>query len=146
MRSVEEYSDIINLPRPVSKYRLPMERINRAAQFAPFAALTGYGEAINETGRLVTEKISLSEEEKNIISEKLRFISENLKNQISVTVVYFLPDKRKNGGAYKSFTGVVKRVNPDEDVITFTDLTTLKISDIKSISAPELDFIDDISY
>ena len=96
----EDYSDIINLPHHQSKTRPHMTNYNRAAQFAPFAALTGHSEAIDETARLTDSKIELDEYEKEIIDRKLRIITENISTMPEITVCYFVPDEKKAGGAY----------------------------------------------
>lgn len=145
-KKIEDYSDIIGLERPVSKKHLPMTRLNRAAQFAPFAALTGYGEAINETGRLVDKKIELSASEIDSINEKLRYIEDNKDKRIEISVLYFLPDEKKKGGKYVSAKGIVRRILPHDDAIEFEDWSTVKISDIKSITANEFENVDEYLF
>ena len=80
---MKEYEDIINLPRPTSKKRIPMERINRAAQFAPFSALSGYDASIKETARLTQEKIELDDYDKYFINEKLMILKDNIKQELN---------------------------------------------------------------
>ena len=114
MSTTEKYGDIIHLPHPVSEKhpRMPMQ--DRAAQFSPFAALTGYEEAIYETGRLTEERAELDEEEKAILDRKQRLLLEKLDELPTLTVTYFVPDEKKSGGAYIRKAGNLKKINPSE--------------------------------
>ena len=104
----DDYSDMLDLPRPVSKKHPPMSVEKRAAQFMPFAALTGYDAAIVETARLTDTKRELSEEQKEVISKQLHVLKSELKTDPTVTITYFVPDNRKAGGAYRTITGNAK--------------------------------------
>ena len=104
-----KYDDIIDLPRHKSSTRPPMPREKRAAQFAPFAALTGHEEAVKETARLTDKKIELDETMKAILNEKLKIIKRDLVKKPYVEITYFQPDKRKAGGYYYSINGRVKK-------------------------------------
>lgn len=105
-----KYDDIISLPRPVSRHpRMPMG--DRAAQFSPFQALSGHGDAIKETARLTDRKIELTEDEKTVLDEKLRLLLETGGTGV---FTWFLPDERKDGGAYITAEGVVKKIDPLE--------------------------------
>lgn len=128
-----KYDDIINLPRPVSRRHAPMSLIDRAAQFSPFAALTGYDAAIRETARLTDERIELDESSKAELNEKLQLILESVDSQPCVTVTYFQSDERKTGGAYVSVTGRVKKINAYGQTVTMTDGTVIDISRIYGI-------------
>ena len=99
MRMNNRYNEIINLPHHVSKMRPQMPMSDRAAQFAPFAALTGYDSAIKETGRLTDEKIEMDEEALNILNMKFKILVDSLDDEPEVTFTYFKPDERKAGGA-----------------------------------------------
>lgn len=110
-----------------------MSNIDRAAQFSPFAALTGYGEAIEETARLTDEQAELSEDMKIMIDERLRMLSDRIGEGLQVTVSYFLPDKRKEGGKYVSVTGVLKSVDSLEGYIMLTDNTRIPITAVREI-------------
>ena len=101
------YDDIIHLPHHVSKTHPHMPIADRAAQFSPFAALTGHHEAIKEAGRMTSQKISLDENAKSILDQKLQMILERPSQEITLT--YFLPDPQKDGGAYIDYTGVIKK-------------------------------------
>lgn len=124
------YDDIINLPHPTSPRHPRMPMIDRAAQFTPFQALSGYGDAIQETARITGEKAELTEEEKAVLDEKLRFLADT-GNEAAFT--YFQPDGKKSGGAYVSAVGTVKKLNPLEGRLILTDGTTIPIEDILEI-------------
>lgn len=131
---MNKYKDIINLPHHVSKTRKPMSLYNRAAQFAPFAALTGYDDAIKETARLTEERIELSDELKNMLNQKIKLIIENIKLQPEVVITYYVPDNKKSGGVYKTISGNVKRIDEVEKCIIFTNKIKIFFYDIISIS------------
>lgn len=107
----DQYNDIIDLPHHVSAIRPRMSMIDRAAQFSPFAALTGYDAAIKETGRLTDARIELSEESRAILDRKQQLLLSNLSNSPEISVTYFVPDERKAGGSYATVTGKVKKVD-----------------------------------
>ena len=115
------YDDVINRQHPTSKKRPRMSNMNRAAQFAPFAALTGYEESIEETVRLTDRRIELSEYEIEELNAKLNFIQEHIKERPEVTTTYFQPDERKEGGAYITVTGKVRRIDEVNSMIVFED-------------------------
>ena len=127
------YEDIINRPHHVSKTRPQMPMSDRAAQFAPFAALTGYESAIKETGRLTDEKIELDEESLTALDMKYQLLMEALDDAPEVTITYFQPDERKAGGKYVSATGAVKKVDDFERRITMQDGTKIPMDDVLSI-------------
>lgn len=127
------YEDIINLPHHVSKTRPQMSMIDRAAQFSPFAALTGYDAAIKETGRLTDEKIEMDEEALNILNMKFQLLVDRLADEPEITFTYFKPDERKAGGAYIDVTGKVKKVDDFERLIVMQNGTKMPMDDILSI-------------
>lgn len=127
------YDDIINLPHHVSQNRSRMSMSDRAAQFAPFAALTGFGAVIAETGRLTDSRITLSEDELEKLNEKVREVMRRAFQQPLITVTYFVPDKKKAGGAYSVFTGNVRTVNEFDRAIIFTDSTKILLDDVSDI-------------
>lgn len=135
-----KYDDIIHLPHPVSSRRGRMSMIDRAAQFSPFAALTGYEDAIEETGRLTDRPVELDEDGKAMLNEKLRLVTQALPCSPRVTVTYFLPDTRKAGGAYVSVTGKIKKVDEygqtllmeDGTVIAFHRIYGIEYSSVKA--------------
>ena len=130
---MNKYDDIINLPHwePKSHSRMSME--NRSAQFAPFAALTGYKEEIMETGRLVDRKIELSDDEKSFINERLLLIEENIKNKPRVLITYFQKDKLKNGGIYLQEENNVRRIDLYNQNIIMIDNKKIMNNDILEI-------------
>lgn len=129
----ENYEDIINLPHHVSATRPQMSMINRAAQFSPFAALTGYDAAIKETGRLTDEKIEMDEEALNILNMKFQVLVDSMDDEPEVTFTYFKPDERKAGGAYIEVTGRVKKVDNFERRIVMQNGTKMPMDDILNI-------------
>jgi hypothetical protein len=143
MSDIHDYDDIINLPRHVSETHPHMSLADRAAQFSPFAALTGYEDAIKEAGRIVDEKIELSEEEKEEINRKLNYLNEHKKDNIQITITYFLKDMKKNGGSYRQITSNLKRLDEIEKTILLADNTILRIDDIRKIQSPLFDTLDE---
>lgn len=111
------YFEILSRIHPTSKKHPRMSRMNRAAQFAPFAALTGYEESIEETARLTDRRIELSEYEIEELNAKLNFIQEHIKERPEVTITYFQPDERKEGGSYITVTGKVRRIDEVNEVL-----------------------------
>lgn len=128
------YDDIIDLPHPVSERHPRMPMSDRAAQFAPFQALTGYGEAIRETARLTDQKIELTEEEKLLLDEKLRELAEAIPERPMAEFTYFQPDFKKDGGAYVTVTGAVKKMDNLERFVLLDDGTMIPIEDILKIA------------
>ena len=131
---MNKYDDIIDLPHHVSKTRKPMSLYNRAAQFAPFAALTGYDDAIEETARLTETKVELSDELKNDLNQKINFIKNNIKVHPEITIKYFVRDNKKSGGIYKSLTSIIKKVDDFNKCLIFADNTNVCFDDIISIT------------
>lgn len=127
------YDDIINLPHHVSATRPQMSMMDRAAQFSPFAALTGYDAAIKETGRLTDEKIEMDEETLNSLNMKYQLLVDNLYDEPEVTFTYFKPDERKAGGAYIEVTGTVKKVDDFERQIVMQNGMKIPMDDILNI-------------
>lgn len=128
-----QYDNIINLPHHVSATRPQMSMLERAAQFSPFAALTGYDTAIKETGRLTDEKIEIGEEALTFLNMKLQLLVDNLDDKPEVTFTYFKPDERKSGGAYVDVTGTVKKVDDYERQIVMHNGTKIPLDDILNI-------------
>ena len=115
------YSDIIDLPYSPSPGRSHMSLYDRAAQFAPFAALVGYDDMVKEEARLTDAESSLSENEIDILNQKLMLIADAVeeRSRPEITVIYFEPDSRKEGGSYSEFTGTVKKIDPIERKLVF---------------------------
>ena len=128
-----KYEKIMGLPHHVSKTRPQMPMSDRAAQFAPFAALTGYDAAIKETGRLTDERIELDVEALSALDMKYQLLMEALDEAPEVTITYFQPDERKAGGKYVSAVGAVKKIDDFERRITMRDGTRIPMDDVLSI-------------
>ena len=124
------YDDIIHLPHPVSTKHPQMSVTDRAAQFSPFAALTGYDAAIKETARLTEERVELDEEVKLRLYDKLRMVQEKLIEQPELLVTYFQADSRKYGGCYITVRGSVKKIDVYEQVLVLTEGLQIPIRDI----------------
>ena len=112
-----KYDSILHHTRVYSAKHPPMSNQERAAQFAPFAALTGYGAALQETARLTEQKAELTESEKADLDRRLQLLSDHLAAQPEITVTYFRPDERKDGGAYVTVTDIVKKIDPYERIL-----------------------------
>lgn len=130
---MEKYKDIINLPHKQSSKRPHMSLLDRAAQFAPFAALTGYDDAIREEGRITDEKIELSEEDMKVLNMKYQILVDRLNESHEVEFTYFVPDAAKSGGSYVTKQGIVKKVDDFERLITLYDGTKIPMDDILTI-------------
>ena len=139
--SNNNYDDIINLPHHTSlnHKRMPME--NRAAQFAPFSALTGYKEEVIEATRLTEKRIELSNELKETISNKINFLEKNIKQMQEAIYTYFVYDNKKDGGKYITKKGVLKRIDKNNQKLILTDKTIIPIKEIVNI---ESDFFKNI--
>ena len=124
------YEDILHLPHHVSKTRPQMPMSDRAAQFSPFAALTGYDEAIDETARLTDSRLVMSDEALSVLDAKFRLLMEKMDEEPEVKIIYFKPDEKKAGGAYLSLRGVVKSVDEVGRMIVLRDGTRLSMDDI----------------
>jgi len=127
------YDDIIALPHPRSLRRKPMPRIGRAAQFAPFAALTGYDDAVQETARLTEREKITDEDQLTLMDERLHALLEVIRDQPEITITYFEPDGKKSGGAYLSVTGRIRRVDEITRQIILTDRTVIAMDRICEI-------------
>ena len=130
MRMNNRYDEIMGLPHHVSKTRPQMPMSDRAAQFAPFAALTGYDSAIKETGRLTDERIELDEEALTALDRKYQLLIEALDDAPEVTIIYFQPDERKAGVQYVSATGTVKKVDTFGRRILLQDGTRIPLDSV----------------
>lgn len=129
MEDTSRYHDIINLPHHVSTQRSHMSMMNRAAQFSPFAALTGYEDSIREAARLTDTRIELDECAKAALDARLQIIQRN--PRMSVSITYFVSDTRKAGGAYVTAEGSIRKIDPH--VVRMADRTEIPIEDIIGI-------------
>lgn len=127
------YEDIVHLPHHVSKKHPPMSAVNRAAQFAPFAALTGHDAAIAETARLTDIETDLSDSDVDILNRRHNILTERLAEHPEITFVYFVPDTQKSGGAYVTRTGRVKKFDEYEQTYVLEDGTKIQIRHVFSM-------------
>ena len=129
-----KYDDIIDLPLPEPQTRPRMPMRDRAAQFSPFAALRGHHSAIEEAERLTDRRIELDESEITRVDAELQHLQELLPGRPTVSITYFAPDERKNGGSYQTVTGEVKRIDAVAGVIQMTDRREIPIEDVFSVA------------
>lgn len=129
---MDDYSDIINLSRPVSK-RPRMSLEQRSAQFAPFAALTGYEGQVKETARLTNKKIEINEELKEILNKKIQLIQKKIKEQPQIEITYFIPDSKKDGGKYEIICNTIQKIDMYTNEFVMLDGTRININDIIDI-------------
>ena len=127
------YDDMLNLPHPTSRRHPRMSRSGRAAQFAPFAALSGHGAAIAETARLTEQRMELDEDVKAALDLKQQMLMDRIGEHPDVSVTWFQPDGKKDGGRYVTTTGRLKRIDEVERVLVMEDKTTVPLDDIISI-------------
>ena len=127
------YDDIIHLPHHTSRHHSAMPRSNRAAQFAPFAALSGYGDAIEETARLTQHQLEPDEEGLQLMNEQLRALLEVIRDQPEVRITYFEPDDRKAGGSYQCVTGRIRRVDEVSRQIILADRTVIAMDAVSQL-------------
>ncbi len=133
------YEDILYRPRPVSPGRAKMSVLDRAAQFAPFAALTGYDAAVAETARLTTRPVELAADEKAALDDKLRLLRQRTGEQPLVCVTWFIPDAKKAGGSYVSRSGRIVKLSSREQLLTLEDGTQVPFGDILTLESPIFD-------
>ena len=127
------YDDILHLPHPTSKRHPRMPIADRAAQFSPFAALTGHGAAIEETARVTDRRIELDEDAKEQLDQTLQLLLERIDEQPEITVTWFSPDKKKAGDQYHTATGKLKRIDSREGRLTLTDGNQIPLEDLLEI-------------
>ena len=127
------YDDILHLPHPTSKRHPRMPIADRAAQFSPFAALTGHKAAIEETARVTERRIELDEDAKEQLDQTLQLLLERIDEQPEITVTWFSPDKKKAGGQYHTATGKLKRIDTQESRLILTDGTQIPLEDLLEI-------------
>ena len=132
-----KYDDIIALPHPEPRTHPRMSLHDRAAQFSPFAALTGHSAAIAETGRLTDSRITLDESEMARVDAALQRLQELLPSRPTASITYFVPDERKAGGSYQTVTGTVRRIDTVNSVLLLTDQRAIPIPDILDVAIQE---------
>lgn len=129
------YDDILHLPHPTSKKHPRMSMEERAAQFSPFAALTGFGGVIQETGRLTDRRVELGESDRAELERALNFLDSQEEEHPLVQATYFLPDERKEGGSYVTVTGRLKRIDQAENLLLFGSYR-IPIEELREVCLP----------
>ena len=140
-RYAGKYAEIIDLPHYQSSRRPAMSNYDRAAQFSPFAALTGYEAAVAEAGRLTDERLELSEERANLLNRRLDFIKEHISEQPEASITYFQSYEHKGGGSYITVSGRVKKIAEQERKLILTSKEEISLEDIFDIDI-EIEFRD----
>ncbi len=131
------YEDILRLPHHVSRHHPPMPREDRAAQFSPFAALTGYDDAVLETARLTDAWHDLSDEQTADLDRKVQILEEHISERPAVRIRYFVPDEKKAGGSYEVKAGRLRRIDTALRILVFADGTEVAIDKVSGIDIPE---------
>ncbi|MBE7017528.1 MAG: hypothetical protein E7420_05160 [Ruminococcaceae bacterium] len=130
------YDDLLALPHPTSKKHKRMSRENRAAQFSPFAALTGYDALVDETARFTEMRTELDEQHKSALDEILRLLLEHIGEKPEIGIRYFVPDLRKFGGEFLDYRGRLLRIDAFEGSLLFEDGLKIAIEDVFDIQSP----------
>ena len=138
MTSIHDYSDIIHIERPEPKYHHRMPLADRAAQFAPFAALTGFSEVIDEAGRFTTEKHELDDREKNRINRILNMIQKDIIQEPFVKITFFVQDEKKYGGNYQTISGRVKKIDIYDKNLVLTNGLRIDFDNILEIEKEDI--------
>lgn len=136
------YEELLKMPHHVSTNHPPMSMLDRAAQFAPFSALTGYGEAVAETARLTEAESERGEEEAAELDRRLRLLCAHLEEHPLFQIEYFVPDGRKRGGRYEIRTGAVRKIAGPRRALILEDGTEIKLDRIRSLSGALFDALD----
>lgn len=142
MKNTGRYDDIIELPHYISKKHPQLGKDSYAAQFSPFAALSGYDGIISETARITDERIELGESDLEILSAKFIIINEHIKEEPTLTFTYFKEDSKKAGGSYLEKTAQLKRIDEIERIFYFTDGTKLSLDDVVDINGNLFDALE----
>lgn len=139
------YEDIIHLQHHVSSHHEHMPVADRAAQFSPFAALTGFEGAIKETARLTNQRIELDADTRAMLNERLRIVREQLSSHQEVEIMFYQPDEMKDGGAYVSVRGIVKKIDEYELTVVMQDGTWIPVDEIMAITGEMFRGMDDFA-
>ena len=146
MSNEQKYNDIINLPHHVSKKHPQLSKASYAAQFSPFAALSGYEGIVSEAARFTNERVELGDKEKDILNAKLQIIGEHIKEHPELELTYFQKDKKKTGGAYLKKTAQIKRIDDLERIMYSTDGTNLPMDDITDMQGEIFGVLESEEY
>lgn len=130
---MNNYTDIINLKRPVSNHNhLSIE--SRASQFSPFAALTGYDSEVKETARITDKRIDIDDGLREMLNAKLNYLNDHIKENPNISITYFVKDPKKEGGKYLTKQGIIKRIDTVNEIIKFNDNASISMNDIINIT------------
>lgn len=130
---MSNYTDIINLKRPVSNHNhLSIE--SRASQFSPFAALTGYDSEVKETARITDKRIDIDDGLREMLNAKLNYLNDHIKESPNISITYFVKDHKKEGGKYLTKQGIIKRIDTVNEIIKFNDNMVIPMNDIINIT------------
>lgn len=130
---MNNYTDIINLKRPVSNHNhLSIE--SRASQFSPFAALTGYDNEVKETARITDKRIDIDDGLREMLNAKLNYLNDHIKENPNISITYFVKDPKKEGGKYLTKQGIIKRIDTVNEIIKFNDNASISMNDIINIT------------
>lgn len=130
-----KYDDLLHLPHPVSRTHPPMPLADRAAQFSPFAALTGYEDVLREAARLTDEKIDMGDADAETLNARTVLLLSHLAEHPEITVTYFVPDERKAGGQYVTVTGKIRKFRAAEQEIELDGGPTIPLRQILSLES-----------
>ena len=131
---MNNYTDIINLKRPVSNHNhLSIE--SRASQFSPFAALTGYDNEVKETARITDKRIDIDDGLREMLNAKLNYLNDHIKENPNISITYFAKDPKKEGGKYLTKQGIIKRIDTVNEIIKFNDNASIPMNDIINITS-----------
>lgn len=131
-----DYDDIIERPHPVSRRHPPMSMAKRAAQFSPFAALTGYEDAVEESARLTDSRLQLGEDAEAALAAQLARLPAACAAGVPVSITYFVPDARKEGGAYVTMTDTPRRIDDEQHCLQLKSGKTIPLGDIYALEYP----------
>ena len=134
-KEVHDYEEILYLPHPVSEKRMRMPMHKRAAQFSPFAALSGYKEAIAESNRYTEQRVELSEDMLTVLNERMQILSRHLEEKPVIEVTYFIPDARKSGGKFVTIEGNLIRIDHRKRVLIMESGEKIPVDDISNIES-----------
>ncbi len=139
MNNENKYKNIINRQHHISDRHPPLSKASYAAQFSPFAALTGYDGIVSEAARVTDEKMELDDYAKSRLSDKLSVVFDHIDEEPEITLTFFVPDKRKSGGSYSTVTGYVRKFDEYEKTVILTDGTVIPVSDLFEIRGDIID-------
>lgn len=143
-RSRQQYGDLLQMSYPAASTRVRMSNIERAAQFSPFSALTGYEDAVAETARLTEDEKELDENRKSMINEKLNLLLQDHSSEQVVSFIYFQPDMRKSGGKYVTCTGKIQKIDLYQKKILLMDGTQIPIEQLYEIDSDFFKNVQDL--